>query len=55
VTKGTEPVWHLLKARDGAGIITEENTAERSKTGLVWKNKRMRKGETREQGRKDRP
>jgi len=36
VTKGTKPVWHLLEARDGAGIITEENTTERSKSSLLW-------------------
>ena len=44
MTKGTKPVWHLLKARDGTGIITEENTTECSKSSLLRENKRMRKG-----------
>ena len=55
MAKGAKPVRHLLKARDGTGVITEENTTERSKSGLLGQNKRMRKGDTREQDRKDRP
>jgi hypothetical protein len=55
VTKGTKPVWHLLKARDGTGIITEENTTECSKSSLLREKKRMRKGGRREEGMKDRP
>jgi hypothetical protein len=47
VTKGLKPVWHLLEARDGTGIITEENATERSKTGLLWGKRRMSGGEAR--------
>jgi hypothetical protein len=34
VTKSTKPVRHLLKAGDGTSIITEEDTTERSESGL---------------------
>lgn len=33
-TKGAKPVRHLLKARDGTSIITEEDTTERGESGL---------------------
>jgi hypothetical protein len=41
MTKGTKPVWHLLKTRDGTGVITEKDTTKCSKSGLRGKNTGM--------------
>jgi hypothetical protein len=46
VTKGTEPVGHLLKTADGTSVITVENTPERSKSSLFGQNEGMRDGGT---------